>query len=514
MQWQRWQRRIWEGRGIFLTTPLAAGLVIALRGLGGLQFLEWDSLDLFFRWRPPEPTDPRIVLVAIREKDIRTLKQYPISDEVLARAIRNISQHQPRAIALDFYRDLPVHPGHQELLDVFATVPNLIGIEKVSNRGELSVPPPPLLQERDRVAAANLLIDKDGTIRRALLGVTLPQGGFRLSLGARMALEYLEAEGIPLETLPDYRVRLGQAVFIPFESSDGGYVRADDRGFQTLFNFRTRRCPPLPEFCQRFVTFSLSQVLAGEIPADLLRDRLVFIGTTAISIPDRFFTPYSSTYSMAPWGVEIHADLASMIISAAIDDRPLLRTLPESLEIASILLWSGIGSTLGWMFLRTRWKFFSLFLAGSSAVLFAYLAFLVGWWLPLVPSLVALALSEVAITVYIVYVEREDRLAIMNLLGQHVTPKIARAVWHERHDLLKKGQLVGTRLTATVLFTDLKDFTRISESLDPETLMVWLNDYMKTMSEVVLAQDGVVDKFIGDSVMAVFGVPLQRTTEA
>lgn len=71
---------------------------------------------------------------------------------------------------------------------------------------------------------------------------------------------------------------------------------------------------------------------------------------------------------------------------------------------------------------------------------------------------------------------------------------------------------MGRKMTATVLFTDLKDFSSIAEHTDPEVLMCWLNEYMEAMAGLVLDRGGVVDKFIGDSVMAVFGVPLPRFT--
>ncbi len=129
----------------------------------------------------------------------------------------------------------------------------------------------------------------------------------------------------------------------------------------------------------------------------------------------------------------------------------------------------------------------------------------------MIPPLLALAGSGVTITAYIAYQERENRQIVMNLLGQHVTPKIAQAVWRDRHQLLKEGQLLGQKMTATVLFTDLKDFTSITEQTDPETLMFWLNDYMSAMSQIVLDRDGVIDKFIGDAIMAVFGVPIPST---
>jgi adenylate cyclase len=117
-----------------------------------------------------------------------------------------------------------------------------------------------------------------------------------------------------------------------------------------------------------------------------------------------------------------------------------------------------------------------------------------------------------AITAYIAYTEREDHQTVMHLLGQHVSPKIAQAIWRDRNQLLKDGELLGQKITATVLFTDLKGFTTITERTDPETLMVWLNDYMNVMSQSVLNHDGVVDKFIGDAVMAVFGIPIPSTT--
>jgi adenylate cyclase len=100
----------------------------------------------------------------------------------------------------------------------------------------------------------------------------------------------------------------------------------------------------------------------------------------------------------------------------------------------------------------------------------------------------------------------------MNFFGRHVTPQIAEAIWRDRHQLLKEGYLRGRKMTATVLFTDLKGFSTTAELIDPETLMSWLNEYMDAMAELVLAHSGVVDKFIGDAIMAVFGVPMKRTT--
>ena len=102
----------------------------------------------------------------------------------------------------------------------------------------------------------------------------------------------------------------------------------------------------------------------------------------------------------------------------------------------------------------------------------------------------------------------------MNLFGRHLTPKSADQIWRSRDELLTKGQLLGQKMTATILFVDIQDFSAIAESMEPDRLMFWLNEYMNTMADTVLAHDGIIDKFIGDAIMAAFGVPLPRTHES
>ncbi|HBL10210.1 MAG TPA: adenylate/guanylate cyclase domain-containing protein, partial [Cyanobacteria bacterium UBA11162] len=97
---------------------------------------------------------------------------------------------------------------------------------------------------------------------------------------------------------------------------------------------------------------------------------------------------------------------------------------------------------------------------------------------------------------------------VMKLLGQQTSPQIATALWDNRDRLLESGLLPGKRITATLLLTDIRSFSRIAEQNPPELVMSWLNEYLGAMTQVVQTHQGVVNKFTGDGLLAVFGVPV------
>ncbi len=123
-------KQLWEWRGVWITAPCVAGLLIALRLAGWLQPLELWAFDLSFRLRPQEPTDPRIVIVGIGDSDIDKVGEWHIPDAIVAQLLEKLKKQQPRAIGLDLFRNAPLEPGHQALTKVFETTPNLIGIER------------------------------------------------------------------------------------------------------------------------------------------------------------------------------------------------------------------------------------------------------------------------------------------------------------------------------------------------------------------------------------------------
>lgn len=393
--WPKLRQRILQGRGVLITASSVAGLVIAASLTGLFQLIEWATLDQFFRLRPQEPADPRIVIVTINESDIRHLGQWPVPDAVLAKLIEKLKTQQPRAIGLDLYRDLPVEPGHQELVRVFKSTPNLIGVEKIVGD---AVRPPPTLSQLGQVGIADLVLDADGKVRRGLISVKPQNSQTRLSLGVRLSLMYLETEGITLHRERG-QLRLGQAVFVPFRGNDGGYVRADDGGYQILLNFRGTQ--------ENFHTVSMTDVLENRISKDLVRDRIVLIGSTAESIKDFFYTPYSSSFVTSPQrtpAVVIQANLTSQILSAALDGRPLIRVWAEPLEWLWILTWSFTGATVSRKLLQAN-RFrknvypglpvLGILLLGGSLISGSYLAFLGGWWIPVVSPLLALTGSTI-----------------------------------------------------------------------------------------------------------------------
>ena len=102
---------------------------------------------------------------------------------------------------------------------------------------------------------------------------------------------------------------------------------------------------------------------------------------------------------------------------------------------------------------------------------------------------------------------------MQSLFSRHVSTKVADALWAEREQFLDGGRLKPQRLVATVLFTDLKGFSTISEGMDPPSLLSWINEYMTGIARHVDGHNGMVNAYVGDAIMAVFGAPIPRTRE-
>ncbi|HIK53021.1 MAG TPA: CHASE2 domain-containing protein [Oscillatoriales cyanobacterium M59_W2019_021] len=403
--WQKLSQILRRERVVWKTAAIVAAAMVLLNLTGCFQLLEWAALDSFFRWRPVESADDRIVIVGIHESDIDRLGQWPMSDRQLARLLEKIKAQQPSAIGLDIFRDLPVEPGHAQLLEIYRSTSNLVGIEKVSGQ---TVAPPHLLSQQGQVAMADLVVDADGKVRRGLVSLVDGEGRLRLSLGAMLALQSLEKRGIVLQEIdrrsPAQPVRLGRAVFRRFQSSDGSYIRTQATGYQILLNFRGFPCRDTGSPCP-FRMVSMAEVLDDRLPPDLMRDRLVFVGTTAPSVGDVFPTPYTRNPSTRMTGVEIHAHLASQILSGALDGRSSIRTLPDPLEWLWIFGWSGCGAACGSRFLqRRRGTIVGLSIAMVGAISGSYLAFLGGWWLPGFLPFLAIGGSGVGSIAYVLFV--------------------------------------------------------------------------------------------------------------
>jgi PAS domain S-box-containing protein len=363
-----------QGRGIGTIIIGVMGAVLALQWSGSLQLLESVVLDQWFRLRPLESGASRVVIVTINEADISLLKRWPMSDATLAKLLEKLKQQQPRAIGLDLYRNFPVEPGHQALLQVFASTPNLIGIQRaLSNASGPAVDPPPILQERNQVAASNLVVDTDGKVRRHLLSLRDPHGKTSMTLGTKLALAYLQAKNIrPQSTGKEGTLQLGKAKFRLLQENEGGYVRADVGGYQILANFHRLR--------EGVPKISMTDVLKDRVPKNLMRGKIVLIGTFAASLGDKFYTPYTTDFRTAWSGIELHADLASEIVSAALDGRQLLRGVPEPIGWLWVFLWSSVGTMLGWRVRSPCLLIVVILAAGGSLMGSAYLLFLGGWW--------------------------------------------------------------------------------------------------------------------------------------
>lgn len=366
-------------------------LAIALTRLTGvLQAWEWAALDAGLRLRPEEPLDERVVIVGIEEVDIRQAGQYPIPDQALAQILTQIQRYQPAAIGLDIFRDLPVGTGYAALNQAFQA-PNVIGVEKVlPDKSGYTVAPPPGIPAA-RIGFADAVFDRDGKLRRGLLGTATDQNDYHFSLAVRLTEAFLKPRGIRLDNGvrdPD-AMRLGSVELPRLHPNSGGYVGADAGGNQLLLNFRSGRRP--------FRILSLQDLRQGVNP-DWLRGKVVLVGYRAPSVKDIVSSTAIATDTPSLiYGVEIQAHVVSQLLGAVLDGRPLLRTWNDGVEYGWLVVWGLVGLGLGRWVRSPLASGLGLGLASGGLVLGSYGLLLLGWWVPLVPALLGLGINGVVV---------------------------------------------------------------------------------------------------------------------
>lgn len=403
MKQRFWNRIRTEFLWRFISTIpgiVAIAIIVFARMTGSLQFLEWTAFDRLMRLRPEETVDERILIVGINEDDIRKVKKYPIPDKEIALLLRELQTYQPAAIGFDIYRDLPVEPGHTELISTFKDIKNFIAIEQIlpGIQGKTVNPPPSL--PKSQIGFADTIIDEDGKLRRSLLAASDSQDNWRFSFPLKLAEKYLKNKGIILDNVEgdDYGLRFGFTELVRFKPNFGSYINAYVGGTQMLINFRNHPQP--------FEIVSLQDVLDKRVEPNKIHNRIVLIGMTSPSIKDYFTSEaIKSQHSAFIYGVEIQSHIVSQIISAVEDGRVLLKTWWEGWEYIWIIGWGCIGIVLA-RTIRSPLKLLLIVIVISFFLIgFSYQLLIFGWWIPVIPPLVIFIINGLVLAAFYQYEE-------------------------------------------------------------------------------------------------------------
>ena len=396
-------------RTVLLASLAVTVGLVGLRFLGVLEPMELDAYDRFIRLKPQEPVDDRVVVVGVDEVDIQTRKEYPLHDGTLAMALEILEDYDPRAIGVDIARDVPQGPpeGRSALRSAVAGSDRIISGCLLSGFNHPGIPPAPGTPP-DRVGFTDFPEDIGGVIRRSIM-ISLPapppavidkhvcndssEDNEVLSLSLLLSLLYLDVEGIEPEQTEWGELKLGDVIFMPLGFQSGGYADTGAFDYQQMLHYRGGT--------DAIAQVSLTDILEKRVDASQIKGKVVLIGYTSPIANDYLITPYlaASEGVRAMPGVVVHAQMVSQILSAVLDQRPLISSFPELVEVLMIFGWAMGGRVLAYSLKKSSVSLLvlGLSLAGSWAI--ALLLFMqIGLWLPVVPLTLSLVTTAVSVS--------------------------------------------------------------------------------------------------------------------
>jgi adenylate cyclase len=332
----------------------------------------------------------------------------------------------------------------------------------------------------------NVLPDADGVLRRSLLIVPFERSGKLAEAELYGSLEVQTIRlylGVPSEQLT---VNYNQTGVVSLQFGDKLQVKPDNIG-RLAINYRG------PE--RTYPYYSIVDVVQRKVPPGTFKDKIVLVGASATGIGDLRTPPYGGiTYP----GVEVHANA----IDNMLNHQALTRGAAQELSDLALILFFGIPVGIWMALVAPRWMWFGLsFLVPLASI--DYGAFLRGWWLNFSVPALTLVSNVLLVSLYRALVEEKEKRRVRTAFGQYLSPEVIRR-------LLRNPKLVEPKKTEiTVMFSDIRGFTTISENLDAQDLALFLNQYLSDMTELVFEYQGTLDKYIGDAVMAFWGAPFE-----
>ena len=333
--------------------------------------------------------------------------------------------------------------------------------------------------------------DNDGVVRRATLILPYGRSQNPEEWDLYPSLDLVGARALIGQEAQDTNLFYGPTGIWKISLGNKTAIFPDGRG-QLLINYQG----PWGTFPHH----SIVDVIQRKFIPGTFQGKLVLIGATATGIGDLRATPFGGTDFP---GVEIHAN----VIDNILNDRFLKRGATQA--AMDVLLILAFGIPLGiWMALVSpRWMWFGAFLF-APLVAVDYWAFLHGWWLNFTIPAGTLTANVLFVSLYRSLVEEKEKRRIRGEFGQFVSPEVVRR-------LLVDPRLVEPKKTdITVMFSDIRGFTTISEKLDAQDLALFLNQYLSDMTRLVFENNGTLDKYIGDAVMAFWGAPFEEPGHA
>ena len=484
-----WQRLIRQA----IPYAAATGLLVGLQQsplVETANLLVYDlAINLRNRSNDDEAKDLNwpITVVGINEDDIKRYG-WPIDDTLLCRALKQLDALGASAIGLDLYRD----QAKPCLQNEIQHNPRLISIRNEAN-GIAAIPGAPARQQ----AFNDLVMDADRVVRRDLVHVGGQAEAVR-SLPLRLLETASQTSGLDrqLEQLKDHHWLREQS---------GGYQSLDAAGYQAMLSVY----PP-----GRYPVLDLSDLLEGEVREEMIRGRMVLIGNVAPSLRDLFEIPHSRFISGSQFfevsGVELHAQRLEALQRLLQSRAPEIVTAQGWQRTLLLLVMMLVGGVIAERPARIRR---SLVLLSAATILLVGTVFgltLGGIWIGLTMPLSGLVVISGSGILRRGIQSQRHQQEMRRLLGQTSSPAIAQQLWDQREDLIKDGRFTGRERQVTVLFSDTCSFTSVSEQLSPSALMQWLNRGMSIGVDAVTSRGGIVNKFTGDGMLAVFGAPVSN----